>query len=130
MAEIKGYLSLIGDCIDLSKVSKMIPRAPTWQREKSEVLGNGRMFGHCEWGVETETILSNDLSTIENTIANLLPCPREELAEIACCFDSEWSILFLIRVSNEFPVLSLSSDFIKFAADINASIGFDVYQII
>lgn len=68
MAEIQGYLTLIGDDFDTALVSKLIGRLPTYVREKAEVLGNGQLFGHCEWGVETELIETDDLPPVSNSL--------------------------------------------------------------
>lgn len=127
MAEIKGYLTLIGDELNCSKISDLLNKEPTWNKEKGEILGNGRLFGHCEWGVETETQLSNELVSTADLLMTTFSCSRETMRQVAQDFNAEWHILFLIRVFDDFPSIYLTPDFVEFAADIIASIGFDIY---
>ena len=129
MAEWIGHLTLIGDDFDLPQVTEALSCEPSWLRRKEEVLGNGRLFGHCEWGVETNLIVADEIYPVTDALTALLPCSPQTLAEIAGEHRAEWNILFYIKVTDSFPVIEFTSDFIRFAAEIRASIGFDVYGV-
>lgn len=129
MAKIQGYLTLIGDDFDTALVSKLIGRLPTYVREKTEVLGNGQLFGHCEWGVETELIETDDLPPVSNSLQEIINCPAQLLRKIAQDCNARWSILYYVKVYDEFPVLWFNAEFIQFVAEIGGSIGFDGYLL-
>lgn len=82
MAKIQGYLTLIGDDFDTALVSKLIGRLPTYVREKTEVLGNGQLFGHCEWGVGTELIETFDLQPVSDLLREMINCPTQLLRKL------------------------------------------------
>ncbi len=130
MAEMQGYLTLIGNDFDTKHVTEVIGQLPTYVREKTEILGNGRAFGHCEWGVETEMFDTYELPPICDALMNILKCPTQLLRQVAVDCNAQWHILFLVRITDDFPALIFSPDFVKFAADINAGIGFDGYLLI
>ena len=76
MARIQGHLTLIGKQFDTQKVSDWLGTQPTWERHPTEILNNGRMFGHTEWGVRTACFDSNDAKEmIENNSKNNDPDP-------------------------------------------------------
>lgn len=129
MAEIKIYLTLIGDDLDFAVITKSIGLQPTQVRDKNEILGNGKLFGHCEWGLETELIRTDDLSDIPDSFLSILPCEPEVLLSLAHVFQAQWNILILIRVTDSFPAVCFSPEFVKKAADIEATIGLDVYLL-
>ena len=82
MAEIQGHLTRIGDDFDTALVSKLIGRLPTYVREKTEVLGNGQLFGHCEWGVETALMEAEDFQPVSDSLREMLDCPAELLKKL------------------------------------------------
>lgn len=129
MAEIQGYLTLIGDDFDTALVSKLIGRLPTYVREKTEVLGNGQLFGHCEWGVETELMEAEDFQPVSDSLRGMLDCSAELLKKAAHDYNAEWSILYYVEVYDDFPVIYFSQNFIQFSAEIGAHIGADVYLL-
>lgn len=130
MAKMRGYLTLIGDDFETKHVTEVIGQEPPYVRERNEVLGNGRPFGHCEWGVITEMFDSFDLSPISDTLMNILTCPTHLLRQVAIDCNAQWNILFLVKVTDDdFPAIVFYPEFIKFAAEINAKIGFDTYLL-
>lgn len=129
MAEIQGHITLIGDDFDISSVTNNIAYSPTWVKRKTDILGNGRPFGHCEWGLETEMLIADELLPVADLLISLFKCSGQTLRQIACDCHAEWHILFLIKVTDDFPVIVLPPAIIKFAAEIDATIGFDVYML-
>lgn len=126
MARIRGLLTLIGNDFETAYVSEMTGRLPTYVREKTEVLRNGQLFGHCEWGVETEVIETEELPPVSNLLRGMISCPTELLKKIAYDCDAQWNFLFDVDVYDDFPALYFNSEFIQFAAEIGGMIGFDV----
>lgn len=124
---MKGYLTLIGDDFDHSYVTETLGQSPQTLRLKEEVLKNGRLFGHCEWGVETEKVISEDFESLASELMNLLSCSRYIMKEVAQKCNAQWNILFYLKVIDEFPPIIFTNDFIQFSADIGAVIGFDGY---
>lgn len=129
MAKIQGHLTLVGDDFDTALVSKMLGRLPTYVREKTEVLGNGQLFGHCEWGVETALMEAEDFQPVSDSLREMLDCSAELLKKAAHDCNAEWSILYYVKVYDEFPVLWFNAEFIQFVAEIGGSIGFDGYLL-
>ena len=127
MAEIKVYLTLIGDDFDPNYVTKEIGIRPVYVREKNEILGNGRLFGHFEWGIETELMQTDDLSNIPDQLISTIPCGLDVLLHIAQKCKAQWNVLILVNVYDSFPALYFSKDFIQVAGYIGATVGFDVY---
>ena len=129
MAEIQGHLTLIGDDFDTALVSKLLGRLPTYVREKTEVLGNGQLFGHCEWGVETALMEAEDFQPVSDSLREMLDCPAELLKKAAHDCNAEWHILYYVKVYDEFPALWFNAEFIQFVAEIGGLIGFDGYLL-
>ena len=129
MAEIQVYLTLAGDEFDSNYVTNVIGLSPTHLRDKNELLGNGRLFGHCEWSIETELIHTDDLSDILDSFFSILPCNPDVLSSVARRVNAQWSILILIKAVDSFPAVYFSQKFLKIAAEIEADIGLDVYLL-
>lgn len=129
MARIQGHITLIGDSFSTSAVTEAIGLSPMWERKATEILGNGRYFGHCEWGINTDMISADDLCVVSETLLHPLMDVWSYLGKIGADFNAEWHILFTVYVTDDFPVLVLPSEFVKLAAEINANIGFDVYLV-
>ena len=96
MAEIKGHLTLIGKDFDPSYVSSFTHTAPTWFKSKHDVQGNGKLFGHTEWGVETDTFHTELLPEAATQLISSINCSREKLLELAQSLNAEGNILFSI----------------------------------
>lgn len=126
MAKIQGNLTLIGDNFDTAYVSRMIGQFPPYVREKTEVLRNGQFFGHCEWGVGTEFVETDDLPPVSNLLRGMINCPTEVLKKVAQDCNAVWNILFNVDVYDDFPALFFDQEFIQFTAEIGGKIGFDV----
>ena len=130
MAEIKAYLTLIGDDFDLDGVSLSCGIHPTYTRHKNEKLGNGKRFGHTEWGIETDLLVTDDIENVLSELTSKITCSPQTLYEMAQKYSAEWHVLVLLRIfSGEMPVLFFSAEFIQLAAQLHAKIGFDTYVI-
>lgn len=129
MTIIQGHLTLIGADFDTSYVTETIGYSAPYIREKDEILGNGRAFGHCEWGVETEQIETDNFVELSMLLMNILPCSEQTLAEVAQICGAQWHILFLVKIYDEFPPIIITPEFTQFAAAISAGIGFDGYVL-
>ena len=127
MARIKGHLTLIGKLFDTKMVSERLQTQPTWEKHPTDVLNNGRLFGHTEWGVKTACFDSDDAKEMILSLTELIPVSTEEMKRAAEEQDAEWHILFSIDVEEDFPAVVLPPSFVCYAASINAAIGFDVF---
>lgn len=128
MAEIKAYLTLIGDDFDPDDIYPLCGISPTYTRGKNDVLKNGRAFGHAEWGIETDLLVSDSLEDVLCELALKITCEPQILREIAEKCAAEWNVLILLRVFNgDIPVLYFPAEFIQLAAQLCAKIGFDTY---
>ena len=127
MAEMKAYLTLIGEEFNPDEVTERLKIQPCRVRTKHEILGNGQEFGHYEWGIETDSIEHYDLDPIVNRLIEFIKPRTKLLTEVAkkCC--AEWNILFYISSSEDFPAVYFISEFVQLSAEINAIIGFDTY---
>ena len=129
MTQIWGHLTLIGDDFDLDYVTRELGTVPMTQRKPDEILGNGKAFGHCEWGVETERIDTCEISVVADALMQLAPGAYSTMAEIAKKVGAQWHILFRALLDDdedEYPRIVLESPFIRFAAEIGAGIGVDI----
>ena len=112
MAKIQGHLTLVGDDFDTALVSKMLGRLPTYVREKTEVLGNGQLFGHCEWGVETALMEAEDFQPVSDSLREMLDCPAELLKKLLTIatqngvFCTMWRFMMTSRLYISVRILS------------------------
>ena len=112
MAKIQGHLTLVGDDFDTALVSKMLGRLPTYVREKTEVLGNGQLFGHCEWGVETALIEAEDFQPVSDSLREMLDCSAELLKKLLTIatqngvFCTMWRFMMTSRLYISVRILS------------------------
>lgn len=130
MAKIKGYLALCGDDFDTGYVSDATGVLPSRIRRNDEVLGNGRLFGHTEWCIETDVHEAED---IEPVLAELFGritknCDAKALLAIAANCSADWHISLWLRFSgSKTPGICLSPSTIQFMASINAGLDIDAY---
>lgn len=129
MAKILGHLTLVGDDFDTALVTKLIGRPPTRVREKTDVLCYGQLFGHCEWGVETEYIETDDLQPVSDLLREMINCPAQLLRKIAQDCNAEWKNMYCVKVYDDFPALWFNAEFIQFVAEIGGDIDFDGYLL-
>lgn len=130
MAKIRAYLTLVGEDFDVDQVSLEIGMTPDEVRHKDERLGNGSLFGHTEWGIETELKKSDEVEPVLRELFSRINCDPVVLKEVGLKFKAEWHLLILVRIYDEdMPVLFFPADIIQFAAQIGAQIGFDTYLL-
>lgn len=128
MAQIRAYLTLIGDDFDANLVSKQIGLDADEVRVKDEVLGNGQLFGHTEWGIETRVEDCDEVGPVLQRLFDRVPCSPQILYEVSRRCMAEWHILILLKIYNaDAPVIYFPESIIQYAAQIHAQIGFDCY---
>ena len=121
-------LTLIGDDFDLAYVSNTLNILPTYTRNKDEVLGNGRLFGHTEWGIGTDYEPSHDIGIQIQRILDTILDKEDTLQTICTECNAQWHILVVIYiVKGKTPIMILPKKLISIAAAIEAQIGFDTY---
>ena len=125
---VSVYLTLAGKSFDVDYVTRKIGIAPTFTRSKDEVLGNGRLFGHTEWGIGIEEEISLDIEKQLNKILLMVHDEASILSSLSNELGAEWHFMFVVRIwDGVVPSMFLSKEFISFAAGICAQIDFDTY---
>lgn len=128
MNKMQAHLTLIGEDFDTNSVSGRIGMFPDKTRQKDEVLKNGRLFGHTEWGIETSVETCDDVEPLLRKLFRRIPCTPQVLYEIGKECSADWHILILLRTyGTEGPIIVFSEDLIQYLAQIHAQIGFDNY---
>ena len=72
---------------------------------------------------------AEDFQPVSDSLREMLDCSAELLKKAAHDCNAEWSILYYVKVYDEFPVLWFNAEFIQFVAEIGGSIGFDGYLL-
>ena len=128
MALIKAYLTLIGDQFDPERVTKRLCLKPDCIRFPAEILANGRLFGHTEWGIETEKQETDDVETkLKQLFLRVEHC-IDDMGKLAEEISAEWNILLYVKsIAEDFPTIIFSSETIQNMAKMKAAIGFDTY---
>ena len=127
MADILIHFTLVGDYFDTSFVTKKTGIEPMWLREKDEVLGNGRLFGHTEWGIRTRMHTTCDVLPAIKELSSMLACSPCVLRELAHQCNAEWNLLVQMDIrDNKSPAVYFPAEFIKFCGEIGATIGLDM----
>ena len=125
---MKAYLTLIGDSFDTGLVTKQIGMTPDKLRRLDEVLGNGMLFGHTEWGIATELEVCDHVGPLLRKLFDRIPCCSQALYEVARTHTAEWHILILVKMyEKKFPALYFPRDVIRYIAQLHGAIGFDDY---
>ena len=130
MTEIKVYLTLIGTDFDTEYVTAQLGIQPDEVREKNELLGNGRKFGHTEWGICSELQVADELEPILRETVSRFKCDTPLLYNLCSICNAEWHLLILLKIYDEdTPFLYFPADIVHFLGDIRAQIGFDNYML-
>ena len=125
---VKACFTICSDRLDHSEITKKLKIVPSYVRHSNEILGNGRLFGHDEWGIETDYDISLDISEQLSKMMDVIVDKGIAIRKLCEKFNANNSFLVVINLENgQIPVMSLNSNFIEFAASINAEIGFDVH---
>ena len=128
MAWIKAYLTLIGDQFDPEWVTERIGIKPDSVRLPSELLSNGRLFGHTEWGVETEKLEADDVETVLEQLFLRVKVCMDDMGKLAEEASAAWNILVYVKSEAcHFPYIIFSAETIRNMAKMKATIGFDTY---
>lgn len=110
------------------EITKKIGITPTYVREKGEILRNGNIFPLSEWGIETEYIESLDINDQLSIITEQLKDKVVIINEICTLYNLKCTFVIVVNIEQEEkPAMYFDSEFIQFAASINADIGFDLY---
>lgn len=122
------HLTLHGDEFDSNYVTQRAGIHPNYTRQKNEVLPNGKIFGHTEWGIETSWVDGMDLDAVLELI---LPTVREKqavLKQIAQDCHAKWDLLIGVEIWNEIkPDLFFSRENIQLFANLGIEVGIDYY---
>jgi len=125
---VKVSFTIYSDRLDHDGITQRLSINPTYIRYRTERLKNGRVFGHDEWGINTEYEDSYDIEAQLSKIVNKLTCKKNEIKELCKEFSAKCSFVVVVKVENDiFPSIGLTSSFMKFAGEIGADIGFDMY---
>ena len=128
MAWIKAYLTLIGDQFDPEWVTERLGIKPDSVRLPSELLSNGRLFGHTEWGMETEKQEADDVEAVLQQLFVRVKDCMDEMGKLAEETSAAWNILVYVKSTVEdFPDIVFSAETIRKMALIRATIGLDTY---
>ena len=128
--EISVNITLSGDCFDLEYVTNTLGINPTYKRNNTEILGNGKVFGYTEWGIGTGYEKSLDIEVQFLKIYSLLKYKEIVLANLAIDCNAEWHIVFVIKIENgDVPAMVIPKEMIEFCYKIGAEIGFDTYVL-
>lgn len=130
MAEIKAYITLIGADYDINYVTELIGIQPDNIRRCDEILGNGKRFGHTEWGIETQTEVGDDVEAVLKQLIHRAKSKIGMMQKAAenCC--ATWDVLIMIKVYDDMPLILFSTETIKFLYEIQAKVGFDTYLLL
>ena len=129
MAEIRAYLTLIGDEFDVDYVSKEMKMDPDEIRKKDEILRNGSLFGHTEWGLETRLEIGDEVEPVLRQLINRTISNVDTMRKLSKELHAAWHILILLKVYNASPAIILPLDILQYAVEIGAGIGFDTYVL-
>lgn len=129
MAEIKAYVTLIGDAFDIKNVTAMMGIRPDSVRGKDETLPNGRCFGHTEWGIQTALMESDDVETVLKQLITRTNSKTDIMRKVAEDCHAVWNVLILVKVYDDLPLIVFSTDTIAYLHEIRAKIGFDTYML-
>ena len=129
MAEIRVSLTLIGECYDPDYVTQRLQMTPDILRLPDERLGNGCLFGHTEWGIQTAIVVSDEVEVVLRSLWNRLNCNAHALKSLAEELNAQWHCLCYLRTQDgNLPAICFSSESIRFLAEIGAEMGFDTYN--
>ena len=113
---------------DTGLVTKQIGMTPDKLRRLDEVLGNGMLFGHTEWGIATELEVCDHVGPLLRKLFDRIPCGPQALYEVARTHTAEWHILILVKMyEKKFPALYFPRDVIRYITQLHGAIGFDDY---
>ena len=127
---VSAHLTLIGDDFDQQLVSRRLGITPTYLRRRDEVLGNGRLFGHAEWGVGSDTESSWDIEVQLEKVLSHFRGMEEEMLRLTKECNAEWHIVIVIMIENgDVPVIMFSQRLTEFCSKTGAVVGFDIYVL-
>ncbi len=129
MAEIKAYVTLIGDAFDIKNVTAMIGIQPDKVRDKNEMLPNGKRFGHTEWGIHTALMESDDVEAVLKQLISRTNNKTDIMRKVAEDCHGVWNVLVLVKVYDDLPLIIFSTDTIEYLHEIRAKIGLDTYML-
>ena len=128
MSDMMGHFTLIGADFDPDYVSKKLGIKPSQVRLKGELLKNGNVFNHTEWGIDTVIFENIDFSTLQEALYSKINCGNDVLREVSEVCKARWNILFYIGIRElQPPILHFSPEQMDFFGQINAVVGFDIY---
>lgn len=127
MGEMQGHMTLIGRDFVHESITKAIGVKPDTTRKKDERLKNGGLFGHCEWGISTKRLPTNDIQPVLCELLSFMEGKEELLFSVAKKSNAIWNILIYVKIEDCFPIVEFPHAFITAASKCGATIGFDGY---
>ena len=128
---VSAYFTLTGEDFDVDYVTQVLGIQPTYLRDKNEVLGNGRLFGHTEWGTNTQLEESKDIEIqVDKVIAPYLDkVDLLNMVQVKC--NAEWSFGIVVYSREDgAPAMGFSKEQLKFFASIEAKhVDIDFYVL-
>lgn len=130
MAIMKVCLALTGDDFNTCYVTRETGIQPQTIREKDEVLGNGQLFGHTEWCVESEQISTDCSDSLVDSFISGLHCERDSLLKISRECSAQWHLFVEVAMgsADDFPSLTFSPEAVEFASFLGADMWFDMFR--
>lgn len=126
---IRVEFKICSDNMDLSNVTKMMEINPTRSHLKGDPIE--RMYlirKDTLWTIETSYKETYDLDDVLPQVFNLISDKADIIKSIKKMYDAEIIINIVVNIrDNEVPALYLHEDFLRFAGEIGARVGFPTY---
>jgi len=126
---IKIEFNICGDYIDVDNVTEMMAIKPIISYLKGDpIKGKPLVRKDTLWAIETEYEEADDIDDVLPKVLKQIIGKTDVIKKIKELYDVNISFIFVINIEDgESPAMYLNIDLIKFAAEIDARIGFDVY---
>lgn len=133
MALVKIEFLIIGDEFPHQTISKMLNINPNIAYQKNDLfLGGGsekiqmKRQESC-WCLETDDTDTIDVQKEIYKIFNKLKDKTNLLNEISLKFSAKFKFVIVIYFRDNNPIITINSELVKFASEINAEFDFDTY---
>ena len=127
---VQASFTLCANSFNHDMINKKLNIVPNYARYKDEILKNGRLFGHDEWGIETNFEESHDIDFQLSKITNILTGKESLIKSICEEYNAKCCFLIVIKVRNDtFPAMGITVRQMEFASKINAEIVITPYYL-
>ena len=126
---VRASLRIVGECFDVQRVTDTLEVTPSRTWNKGEPIRNsGKNYTCTTWIYATESVESQDINTSIKEIEELFYAKTDMIAALKKQYELYVSIDICIMIENgEPPAIYFEPEFIKFAAEIDATIDVDTY---